>query len=179
MRHQLANAGGGLHGIGTGELVDSDNRCRLTAIAAHQVVGLRAQFKSGHIFQAQNGAVGIGAHDDLAELFCGKQPALCPHRVSEFLPSWNGFAADLSGGVNGILRLYGLDDFGNGDAKLGQLVRLDPAAHGVLACTKDRHTGDARYASQLVIQIDIGIVGQENIVVSPLRRKEIDQHEGG
>ena len=160
-------------------MVDSDNRCRLTAIAAHQVVGLRPQFQSGHIFQAQNRAVGTGAYDDLPELLFGKQPALCPNRVGEFLALWNRLTTDLPGRINRILRLYGFDNFGNGDAKLGQLVRLDPAAHGILAGSKDRHAGNARYARQLVVQIDVRIVGQKNVVVSPFRRKEIDQHERG
>ena len=47
-----------------------------------QVIGLRAEFDAGDIFQAQIGAVGIRANDNVAELFRRRQdgPAREPCR---------------------------------------------------------------------------------------------------
>ena len=61
------------------------------------------------------------------------QPALRAHRVGELLPLRHRLAADLSGRVDLVLFLDGRDDLGDGDAEFGELVRLHPDAHGVLA----------------------------------------------
>ena len=46
------------------------------------------------------------------------------HRVGELLSRWNGFAANLAGGVDRVLRLDGADDFGNRDVRFASLSGL-------------------------------------------------------
>ena len=53
------------------------------------------------------------------------------------------------------------DDLRDGDAELRQLVGLDPQAHGVLARAENLHAADARHARELIVEIDVGVVGQE------------------
>ena len=68
---------------------------------------------------------------------------------------------------------------GHGDAQAGQPVRIYPNAHGIGACAEDLHLPDARETGQRVLQIDSGVVRQEDIVVRAGRRVEVEQHEGG
>ena len=69
---------------------------------------------------------GFGAEHDVAELLLGLEAALGAHGVGELLPRRHRLAADLAGGVHGVLRLDGVDDLRDGDAQLGQLVRAAP-----------------------------------------------------
>ena len=133
-----------------------------------KAVGLRAEFHARDFFQAQERAVGIGADDDLAELFRTRQPARRAHRVCEFLARRRGLATDLARGIDGVLRAQGVDDVGDRDAQFRELVRLHPEPHRVLARAENLHVGNARHARDLVDQIDVRVVGQEDVVVGAL-----------
>ena len=61
----------------------------------------------------QDGAVGVGADDDVAELLGRHQAALRAHRVGELLAGGCGLAADLAGGIDVVLGLDGADDLLN------------------------------------------------------------------
>jgi len=56
------------------EYTDGDRR--LTVEAAQRIVILRAKFDARDILDFEHGPVGIGTHDDVAELLCRRQPAL-------------------------------------------------------------------------------------------------------
>ena len=75
-----------------------------------EVIDLRAELNAGDVFQAQNGAVGIGAENDIAEFLGREQAALRAHGVSELLALRGRFAADLAGGIDVVLRLQRGDD---------------------------------------------------------------------
>ncbi len=60
----------------------------------------------------------------------------------------------------------------DGDAELGQGVGLHPDADRILARAEDRDPGDAGHAQELVVQIDVGIIGEESCVVGALRGVE-------
>ena len=92
-------------------------------------------------------------------------------------PLGAGSPPDLARGIHGVLRLNGADDFRNGDAELRQLVGLHPQAHGVLARAEDLNVADARHARELIVEIDVGVVGQELGVVRAVRRIQGDQHQ--
>ena len=49
--------------------------------------------------------------------------------------------------------------------QFGELVRLDPKAHGVLAGAEDLNAGDTVTRVNLVDQIDVRVIGQKNVVV--------------
>ena len=168
---------GGIHGIGSRQLIDRDDSARLSVQVAGHAVVLRAQFHSRHVADAHNPGLGSFANDDLLELLRRREAALRAHRVSERLSFGNRFAAHLSGGVDGVLRLDGGDNLRNGDLQLRQLVGLHPEAHGVLAGAEHLNRADALHASQLVIQVDVGVVGQEPGVIGALGRVQGDQHQ--
>ena len=142
----------------------------------HAVV-LRSQFHSRHVLHAHDPGVGRLANHDVLELFGRSEAALGAHRIGELLSLGNWLAAHLSGRVHGVLRLKRRDDFRNGDLQLRQLVRLHPQAHGILARAKYLNDAHALHASQRVVQIDVGVVGEEICVVGALRRIEGHQHQ--
>ena len=66
---------------------------------------------------------------------------------------------------------------GTRETEFGQHVRLDPDAHGVVAGAEQPHLADARHAVEDVVDVDVGVVGEEERVVGPVRRVERDdQH---
>ena len=175
--HELANFGGSLQRVGAGREVDTQQGRRLAVEAAFQVVVLRSQFHPRHVLQAQHAALRCGTNNDLAELFRRGQAARCAHVIGERL-SWRDWGAtDLAGRVYRVLRLNGADDFRNGNAEIGQRVRIHPDAHGVLAGAEDRYRSDARQARQRIVQIDVGVIGQKDIVVGPVGRRQREQHQ--
>ena len=99
------------------------------------------------------------------------------HGVGELLALGGRFAADLAGGIHGVLRLDGTDDFRNGDGQLGQLIGLYPKTHGVLARAENLHGADAVEARDLVAEIDVGEVREKLRIVSAIGGIESDQHE--
>ena len=62
--------------------------------------------------------------------------------------------------------------------ELGQLVGPDPEAHGILAGPEDGDTGNAGHPGDLIVQVDIGVIGQEGGVVGTLGRNEVHHHQG-
>jgi len=83
--HQLSDASGRLHGIGTGQLVDGNNDGGLAIQAADNAVVLCAQLDAGNVFHANGPAIWRLAHDHVFELFRGRQAALRKHGISELL----------------------------------------------------------------------------------------------
>ena len=134
-------------------------------------VGLGAQLDPGHILEPHEGPVRVGPQHDLRELLGRLQPALGPDGIGELLAGGRGLAADLPGRVDRVLLLMASTISGIGDVELGQLVRLHPAAHGVLAGAENGDAGDPRDPGELVVQVDVGIVGQEGRVVGARRAK--------
>ncbi len=86
-------------------------------------------------------------------------------------------AADLAGRIHSVLSLNGGDHFGDGDAELRELIGFYPEAHRILASTKHLYVADAGDARQLVVQVDVGIVGQKFSVIGALGRKQAHDHK--
>ena len=167
--HQILGALSGLDGVGTGKLVNGDDGGRLAVEAALQVVELGAQLDACDIFEAHDGAIGIGANDDLGELLFGDQAAFGDDRIGIFLAWRNRFATDLSRGIYGVLGFQGGDDFRYGDLQLGKLIGIQPEAHGVLTRPKNGDAGDAVRSREGTEEINVGVVGQELRVVPTVR----------
>src|SRR6476660_6855436 len=88
------------------------------------------------------------------------------HSVSEFLSAWNWFAADLPGGIHSVLLLHCGDDVRHSDAKLRELIRLDPQAHRVLASAENLHIPYSRHACQWIEEINVAVIGEKGSVVA-------------
>ncbi len=92
---------------------------------------------------------GLRADDDFAELLLGNQPALRANSVSEFLALAARARRRSAGRIDSVLRLIALMISGTVILQLGQLVRLHPNAHRVLARAEDLTPGDARHAASV------------------------------
>ena len=170
---------GGLHSVGAGKLVDRHDSGGLAVEATVDVVGLGAELNAGDILQVQNGAIRVGAQNNVAEVLGADEAALGADGVGEFLSVGNGLAADLASGVDGVLGLQGLGDLRDGDAELGELVGLDPHAQRVLTGAEDLHARDALDSGDLIDQVDVGVVGEEDAVVGGVGRGDGKQHQRG
>ena len=93
------------------------------------------------------------------------------------MPGGAGSAPTWPAGLTVFCCLDGVHDLRHGDVQLGELVRLHPQAHGVLPGAEHHDARDPGHARQLVVQVDVGVVGQEGRVVAPARRGERHQHE--
>ena len=133
--HHLFDTIDGFQGVRSGKLIERQDRRRLAVETALNVVVLGAQLEAGHVLQADQGAVRIGAQDDLAELFGGHQSALGPDGIGELLARREGLAADLSGRVHRILFLRA--------STISGMVILSLASHRASPSSAS-HTGRRR-----------------------------------
>ena len=119
-------------------------------------------------------AVRVGADDDFAEFLGGHEAAGRLYGVGELGARWRGRPADLAGRDQDILLLDRRGNVRNGQAQLGQLIRLDPDAHRIFegAATDDLGLTDAADSRQLIEDIDRGVVGQELLIIGAIRRDQ-------
>ena len=173
--HELLRLAGRVERVAARRLVEGDDGGRLALEAALDIVILRAEFDARHVFEAEDGAVCIGPHHDLAEFLDRGEITLADHGVGEFLTGRDRFGPDFANGIDAVLLLDRVDDFLRGDVELGQLVGCDPNAHGILAGTEDGDVGDAGETRQFVVQVDVRVVGEEEgieSVVGGIEREE-------
>src|SRR5439155_1486812 len=112
--------------------------------------------------------VRVRPNDNLPEFLRCLQSSLGAHGISEFLSTWNWFAADLAGGIHRVLLLHCGDDVRHSDSELRQLVRLDPQAHGVLPGAENLHIPNSRHACQWVKEIDVAVIGNARMHTPPM-----------
>ena len=88
--HELCDRFGRVDGVRAGQLIRARMADGLAVVPAGDVVGLRSQLDAGHVLQAHDRAVRLGAENDVAELLRGGQAALRTHGVGEFLTGGTG-----------------------------------------------------------------------------------------
>ena len=66
---RCVDSGRSLDGIGARQLIDRHDAGRRLVVACRDAVGLVAQLDASNVAQVKNRAVGIGAKNDVAELF--------------------------------------------------------------------------------------------------------------
>src|SRR5713101_16172 len=84
-----------------------------------------------------------------------------------------------AGRVDGALLRHRPHQVGHGETQLGQDVRLDPDAHGVVGGAEEEHLAHAAHPVQRVVDVDVGVVGEEERVVPLIGRvqSEDDQRQ--
>ena len=63
------------------------------------------------------------------------------------------------------------------DSEIGELVRIEPDAHGVAAFAEDLHVADAGQALQRVDDLQIGVVAERHRVDRLVRRGQVDDED--
>ncbi len=175
--HQFADACGGLDRIGTRQLVNGDYCGGPPIQATDNAVIVRAQFDSRDIFHANDSAIRSFTDHDVFKLLGRRQTPLRQHRICELLVRGSWLTAQLTSRIHLVLCLDRVDDLSDGDAQLRQLVRFYPEPHGIFPCAENLRLADAVQACNGIIEVDVGIVGQEFRIVSAMRRGQGDQHE--
>ena len=118
LRHELPDALDSLDSVGAGQLVDGKAGCRLAIQATDHAVILRAQLRSGHVFNTNSPSIRCFAHDNVAELFWRGQSPLSQHGIRELLVTLSWLAANLSGRIDGVLGFNRANDVGDRDTQL-------------------------------------------------------------
>ena len=107
-----------------------------------------------------------GLEDDVAELLFRVEPAQGAHGELEGLARRDRLLADRPGGDLKVLVLDGVDDVRGGQAARGQLVRVEPEAHAVIALAQHLDVADPVEAEQLVLELDGGEIAHVDAVVA-------------
>jgi len=168
-----------LHGVAAGLLVDDDHGRGLALEERAHAVALAAERNLGHIAQPDLLAFRSRDDHDVAKLRGGGDLRRHGHRISIGGAVGRGFGPELPGGVDASLVLDGRGDGRNRDAVVFQHVGLEPYAHGVLAGAHDRHFAYAVDLEQLVLEVDVSVVGEELGVVASVAVQREDQQEAG
>ena len=164
-------------GVGVGQLEDDQPRRPQADAAAAQVLVLGPQNHAAHVADANDAAVRRGAKDDVGEL-CGiLEPAKRGERDLRLLPGGHRRPADLSAGRLGVLLPQRGHDVAGRETPRGELLRVDPDPHAVIALPGDEDVADPRQAEQLVADIHQRIVAQVELVVAAVGRDDVDAHE--
>src|SRR3546814_5406497 len=94
-------------------------------------VALCAKFDPRNVAQCNRRSIRIGAQNDIGELFRGCEAALRQNSGVEFRLSCQRKIADLAPWPLAVLLLNRSERFGGGKPVIGNLLRIEPVAHGV------------------------------------------------
>jgi len=114
---------------------------------------------------------------DVAELLGRLQAALRIDGDKEIAAALDRFGPKLAGRDLGVLIPYRADHVARGQAARGDLVRIDPNAHRVIAAAEHSYLADATQAREFVLDLDVGVVTQVERIVAAVRRVRRD-HDG-
>ena len=147
---------------------EGEDRRLMSRRTGNEAVVLCTKLDTGHILQAEHGAVIIGTKYDIAEFLLRHKTALRRDDVLE-----GGILIDRSAGnVTGrdllILRRNGRNDLARGDLVLRHLRRIHPDAHRKVR-TKFLYVADALDGLQLIQVVHREIVLQEDVIISAIR----------
>ena len=179
LRHGLAHVVRELERVRPGRLEDRDGDRRLVVEqAAQRIVGC-AQLDPSDIGQARDRAVFRGLDDDLAELFLGGQPALSVHRELEVRPAaviGERRRAHRAGRHLHVLLPDRAHDIAGRQAARGDLLRIEPHAHGIVAGPEQHDLAHARDAREHVLHVQHRVVAQVDGVVAIVGRHQVHHH---
>ncbi len=84
--------------------------------------------------------------------------------------------ADHAGGGLHVLRADFVDDVGGGEAALGDLLRIEPDPHRIVARAEQLHLADALDAREPVLDVQHRVVAQIRHIVAVVRRQQVNDH---
>ena len=161
LRHELAHAVGGGHGVGAGRQIDDEIAGRNAADAAEAAVAERPELHMADIADAEQAGIRAGAQDDIFKLGWIDEASRRGNRVLKVGAGGRGRLAQRTGGVLAVLRLNGSGDIAGGDAQLGHAVGIHPDPHGVHRVGSQAAFAHPLQAGHLVQQVDLRVVGEE------------------
>ena len=149
---------------------------RLVVEQGAQGVLLGAEFQARQVAEPHDRAVRVALDDDLSELLGALQAALDVDRQLNLNAFVIGRAADLAGGDLDVLAAHRVQHLVGGQILLGDLVRVEPQAHGVVARAEQAHLADPAHPGQLVLDVQGRVVAQVEHVVAFAGRAQMHHH---
>ena len=139
---------------------------------------MRSQLDPSDILDPDLGTILVGPYDHIFEFLSRRQPAFGSHLVGKLGTRHSRWAADLACRGNHILLLDCLGDVWNGQAQLGQLVRLDPYAHGVITAAQHAGLSNTLDAGYSIKNIDRQVITLEILIIGAFGRVKRYQQQG-
>ena len=139
------------------------------------VLRLGAEIDARQILDAHDRSVGIGAHNNVFELFGVGQPAFRRDRQLYLLALRRGRRADPAERGLHVLALHRCDNVRRSQVEGGQAVGVEPQPKRIIQRPEQARLPDAADPRQRVDDVDGRVVVQEQRVVRVLRR--IDRHD--
>ena len=87
-----------------------------------------------------------------------RSPSVKVVSVRELIARWSRLCTEFTTRHHHTLGTNGINDFRHRYTKMGQYVRLDPDAHGVVGGTDDVYSADALDTGQDILDIDQRII---------------------
>ena len=175
LRHGGADIVADLDGVGARGLEDGQRHRLLVVQQRTQAILRGVNLHPRHITQPRNHAAGI-LDDDLLELFGVGKPALDIDGKLQLAGGAIGRAIDDAGRHLDILLAHRGDHIIGGQAQLGDLLRVQPQPHGIVARTEQLHAAHALDLGQLVLDVQHRIVAQVQHVVAAAGRAQMHHH---
>ncbi len=172
LRHPLDVRVAHCERVGARAEVHDDRRDRLPVVHADEAVVARAEAHGAHIGNAQHGAVGARADDDVSEFLRRAQP---PHRRDgerELRARWRGLTPDRAGRIGVVLLVHRGVHVGHRDAELRHLLGIELDVHREIQIAERRRVADAGNALDLILEIDLRVVAEELALVTRVRGGE-------
>ena len=174
----FAGAADGLHGIGVCCQADHETG----SLAAVEVTGngiiLGSQADIGNVADADHGTVGIGADDDVLELFRRLQAAVGTQGILVGLVVRRRLGADGADSGLFILSADSRDDIGRCNLQDIHLHRVEPDAHGIVR-PEFLDVADARDGFQFIHEVLGSIVLHERRIIRAIGGNQGDDHSHG
>ena len=180
-RHFCFDPVGRSQGVGARQLEHGEHNGGFAVQVAIDVGVFGAEFDVPHISDPRDLAVVPRLDDDLGELLGLEQAAQGVDGILEIDARGHRRLADASGRHLHILLVQRVHDIARHHAARGQLLRVKPHAHAVIARPQERHVADAGEPGEGVLHLNGGVVAQIERITAVLGRDQIDgeQDAGG
>ena len=169
--HLRVDGVGRLDRVAAGELEDRQRDGGASVEVGVDAVVLRPERDVAHVAQADDPPALAALDDDVLELLRVGQP---PLRVDRELvvgrPRRQRLLAEHAGGDLHVLVADRLDDVAGGQPHAGDLLGVQPDAHGVVAGAEQVHVAHPRQPGDLVAHLQQQVVGLVERVVARLAR---------
>jgi len=159
-------------------LVNRQDRRRTAIQTADGAVGQCTQLDPGYILDAYLGTIFIRAYNHVTEFFSGGQTIFSTDLVCKLRTRQRGWSANLTGRSNHVLFPDGISNVGHCQAKLGQLIRFDPYAHGIVAAAQHAGLTHTLDTCDRVEDVDGQVITLEVLIVAAIGGIQAYQQQG-
>jgi hypothetical protein len=166
-----------LEGVRARQLEDAHRHRRLARQPRESAVALSAELDPRHVPEAEQPAVGLGAHDDLLEFLHAREPPPGAQRDLPLQAFRRGLGPRHPGCQLDVLVPHRSDHVRRGEVELREALRVEPDPHRVAPLAEDPHVSHAGHPLQLVEHVDQRVVGEEEGVPRAIRRDQV-HHQG-